>query len=197
MAGPDTVPVRTVHGVRRVGRRAVGTPVVLAVGVVVLLLVAVLARDHLPAVSAVQGAVQARVLQLRSLGPGLPVAFVLAHAVVTVTPAPRTTFTLAAGVLFGPVVGVALTVLGATASAVLALLLLVRAVGRDARRSRSSRARSPWCCSAAPSAAGAHRGCWGWAPRAGWSGSSASCSMRAHPSSRESCLSVIKDAHLP
>lgn len=131
MAGPDTVPVRTVHSVQRVGRRAVGTPVVLAVGVVALLLVAVLARDHLPAVSAVQGAVQARVLQLRALGPGLPVAFVLAHAVVTVTPVPRTTFTLAAGVLFGPVVGVALTVLGATASAVLALLL-VRAVGRDA-----------------------------------------------------------------
>lgn len=94
--------------------------------VVGLLVVAVLMRNHLPTASDVAGWAP----RLRALGPALPVAFVLVHAVVTVTPVPRTAFTLAAGVLFGPLVGVALTVVGATASAVLALLL-VRAVGRD------------------------------------------------------------------
>jgi uncharacterized membrane protein YdjX (TVP38/TMEM64 family) len=43
-------------------------------------------------------------------------------------PFPRTAFTLAAGLLFGPVLGVALAVTASTASAVIALLL-VRAVG--------------------------------------------------------------------
>ena len=94
--------------------------------VVGLLVVAVLMRNHLPTASDIA----AWVMLLRALGPALPVAFVLVHAVVTVTPAPRTAFTLAAGVLFGPLVGVALTVVGATASAVLAVAL-VRAVGRD------------------------------------------------------------------
>lgn len=75
-------------------------------------------------------AIQQWSLQAHRLGVGLPVLFLLAHAVVTVPPVPRTAFTLAAGVLFGPVVGVALALGGATASAVLALLL-VRAVGRD------------------------------------------------------------------
>lgn len=91
-----------------------------------LLVVAVLMRHHLPSASDIAG----WVTLLRALGPALPVAFVLVHAVVTVTPVPRTAFTLAAGVLFGPLVGVALTVVGATVSAVLAVAL-VRAVGRD------------------------------------------------------------------
>lgn len=63
-----------------------------------------------------------------SVGPWFPVAFLLAHTVVTVFPFPRTAFTLAAGLLFGPALGIPLAVTAATVSALLALLL-VRAVG--------------------------------------------------------------------
>ncbi|BBZ75763.1 TVP38/TMEM64 family protein [Mycolicibacterium anyangense] len=71
-------------------------------------------------------------LQLRdwatSLGPWFPLAFLGAHIVVTVFPFPRTAFTLAAGLLFGPALGVVIAVVASTLSAVIALLL-VRAVG--------------------------------------------------------------------
>jgi len=63
-----------------------------------------------------------------SVGPWFPLAFLLAHIVVTVFPFPRTAFTLAAGLLFGPYLGVPLAVLASTCSAVIALLL-VRAAG--------------------------------------------------------------------
>ena len=63
-----------------------------------------------------------------SVGPWFPVAFLAAHIVVTVFPFPRTVFTLAAGLLFGPYLGVPLAVLASTLSAVIALLL-VRAAG--------------------------------------------------------------------
>lgn len=63
-----------------------------------------------------------------SLGPWFPAAFLAAHTVVTVFPFPRTAFTLASGLLFGPVLGVAIAVTASTASALLALLL-VRAAG--------------------------------------------------------------------
>jgi uncharacterized membrane protein YdjX (TVP38/TMEM64 family) len=65
-----------------------------------------------------------------SVGPLVPVVFFLVHAIVTVAPVPRTVFTLAAGLLFGPVLGIVLAVAATTVSAVLALLL-VRAVDRD------------------------------------------------------------------
>ncbi len=71
-------------------------------------------------------------IQLRdwatSVGPWFPLAFLAAHVVVTVFPFPRTAFTLAAGLLFGPALGVPLAVAAATASAVIALLG-VRAAG--------------------------------------------------------------------
>ncbi len=71
-------------------------------------------------------------LQLRdwatSVGPWFPLAFLAAHVVVTVFPFPRTAFTLAAGLLFGPALGVGLAVLASTASALIAFWL-VRAVG--------------------------------------------------------------------
>ena len=71
-------------------------------------------------------------LQLRdwatSVGPWFPLAFLAAHIVVTVFPFPRTAFTLAAGLLFGPYLGIPLAVVASTASAVIALLL-VRAAG--------------------------------------------------------------------
>jgi uncharacterized membrane protein YdjX (TVP38/TMEM64 family) len=63
-----------------------------------------------------------------SMGPWLPLAFLGAHIVVTVLPFPRTAFTLAAGLLFGPVLGVALAVAASTVSAMIAFAL-VRAAG--------------------------------------------------------------------
>ena len=63
-----------------------------------------------------------------SVGPWFPLAFLGAHIVATVVPIPRTAFTLAAGLLFGPVLGVAIAVIASTASAVIAMLL-VRAAG--------------------------------------------------------------------
>ncbi|OBI83600.1 TVP38/TMEM64 family protein [Mycobacterium sp. E740] len=68
-----------------------------------------------------------------SVGPWFPLAFLGAHIVVTVFPFPRTAFTLAAGLLFGPVLGIPLAVTAATISAVLALLL-VRALGLQFNR---------------------------------------------------------------
>lgn len=63
-----------------------------------------------------------------SLGGWFPLAFLGAHVVVTVLPFPRTAFTLAAGLLFGPGVGIGLAVAASTLSAVLALFL-IRALG--------------------------------------------------------------------
>src|SRR6202042_2454406 len=59
-----------------------------------------------------------------SMGPWLPLAFLGAHIVVTVLPFPRTAFTLAAGLLFGPVLGVALAVAASTVSAMIAFALV-------------------------------------------------------------------------
>lgn len=63
-----------------------------------------------------------------SLGPWFPLAFFCTHVVVTVLPIPRTAFTLAAGLLFGPALGITIAVTASTLSAVIALLL-VRALG--------------------------------------------------------------------
>jgi uncharacterized membrane protein YdjX (TVP38/TMEM64 family) len=56
--------------------------------------------------------------------------FVLGTALVTVAPVPRTVFTLAAGLLFGPVGGVTAALLATMISALLAFGL-VRALGRN------------------------------------------------------------------
>ena len=61
-------------------------------------------------------------------GPWFPLTFLAAHTVLTVLPFPRTAFTLAAGLLFGPAVGIVLAVTASACSALLALLL-VRAAG--------------------------------------------------------------------
>jgi uncharacterized membrane protein YdjX (TVP38/TMEM64 family) len=63
-----------------------------------------------------------------SVGPWFPLAFLGAQVVVTVLPFPRTAFTLAAGLLFGPALGVAIAVTASTVSALLALLA-VRGLG--------------------------------------------------------------------
>jgi uncharacterized membrane protein YdjX (TVP38/TMEM64 family) len=59
-----------------------------------------------------------------SVGPWFPLAFLGAHIVATVFPFPRTAFTLAAGLLFGPFLGVPLAVVASTISAVIALFLV-------------------------------------------------------------------------
>lgn len=64
------------------------------------------------------------------LGPWFPVIFLLIHALVTISPFPRTVFTVSAALLF-PVWGaVALSVGASTISAVLALWL-IRGAARD------------------------------------------------------------------
>ncbi|MGV9409336.1 TVP38/TMEM64 family protein [Nocardia sp. NPDC003693] len=70
-----------------------------------------------------------------SVGPLLPLVFFAVHALLCVAPIPRTIFTLSAGMLFGPVLGLTLAVTATTVSAVLALLL-VRALDRDRVRAR-------------------------------------------------------------
>jgi uncharacterized membrane protein YdjX (TVP38/TMEM64 family) len=101
--------------------RQVSTLRMVLTGVVVAVLVAVALLVPLPT------AVQMRDWAT-SVGPWFPLAFLGAHIVVTVLPFPRTAFTLAAGLLFGPVLGITLAVVASTASAVIALVL-VRAVG--------------------------------------------------------------------
>jgi uncharacterized membrane protein YdjX (TVP38/TMEM64 family) len=62
----------------------------------------------------------------QSSGVAAPLVFLLVHALVTVAPVPRTAFTLAAGLLFGPMLGLALSLLATTLSAVLAFWLVRR-----------------------------------------------------------------------
>ena len=74
------------------------------------------------------------VLEIRewseSVGPLFPLVFFAVHALVTIFPFPRTVFTLSAGLLFGPWLGIGISVLATTVSAI-AALWLVRAVGRE------------------------------------------------------------------
>ncbi|WP_206488561.1 TVP38/TMEM64 family protein [Rhodococcus sp. KRD162] len=72
-----------------------------------------------------------------SVGPAFPLVFCAVHALVTIAPVPRTLFTLSAGVLFGPLTGLAVTIGASTVSAIVALLL-VRAIGREAVAARMS-----------------------------------------------------------
>jgi uncharacterized membrane protein YdjX (TVP38/TMEM64 family) len=75
---------------------------------------------------------------VQSAGLWAPLLFVLLQAVVTVCPVPRTFFTVAAGVLFGSISGLLLTVTGTALAAAgafwLARLLGGRIVERYARR---------------------------------------------------------------
>lgn len=80
---------------------------------------------------------------VRSAGIWAPVVFVLLQGVITVTPVPRTIFTVAAGVLFGSVTGLLLTVLG-TVLAAAAAFWLVRHVGRGFVERHSHRAGVAW-----------------------------------------------------
>ncbi len=63
-----------------------------------------------------------------SVGAWFPLVFLATHIVVTTLPFPRTAFTLAAGLLFGPLLGIAIAVAASTISALLAVLF-IRALG--------------------------------------------------------------------
>jgi uncharacterized membrane protein YdjX (TVP38/TMEM64 family) len=106
---------------RQVPRRRI---VMAAATLVVLVAVAVL----VPIPTAVQLRDWAR-----SVGPWFPLAFLGAHIVLTALPFPRTAFTLAAGLLFGPLLGVLIAVIASTTSAVIALVL-VRGAGLQLSR---------------------------------------------------------------
>lgn len=70
-----------------------------------------------------------------SCGPLLPLVFFALHTLVCITPFPRTVFTLSAGMLFGPILGLSLAITATTVSAILALLL-VRALDKERIRAR-------------------------------------------------------------
>jgi uncharacterized membrane protein YdjX (TVP38/TMEM64 family) len=106
--------------------RQLSRPRAIAIVVGLTILIAVAAWVPLPT------AVQLRDWA-ESMGLWFPLAFLVAHIVITVVPVPRTAFTLAAGLLFGPALGVLIAVVASTASAVLALLL-VRAAGWQLNR---------------------------------------------------------------
>ncbi|MGE0780342.1 TVP38/TMEM64 family protein [Mycolicibacterium sp.] len=113
--------LRAVRGGVAATLRTVPTGRLVALLIAIVILVAVVVLVPLPT------AVQLRDWATGA-GPWLPLAFLGAHIVVTVFPFPRTAFTLAAGLLFGPALGIAIAVVASTVSAVIALLL-VRAAG--------------------------------------------------------------------
>lgn len=120
------VNLRDLASIIGAGTRQLARPRALVTVVAITVLIAVATWAPLPSP-----------VQLRdwvhSVGPWFPLAFLAAHIVVTVLPFPRTVFTLAAGLLFGPVSGIAIAVVASTASAVLAVLL-VRAAGWQLNR---------------------------------------------------------------
>ncbi|GLZ43964.1 hypothetical protein Acsp06_01490 [Actinomycetospora sp. NBRC 106375] len=79
--------------------------------------------------------------RVAALGAWAPAAFLALHAVVTVTPVPRTAFSLAAGLLFGPWLGLGLCLVASTISAVVAVAVVRRLGGRAVRRLGPGRVR--------------------------------------------------------
>ncbi|MFC5063986.1 TVP38/TMEM64 family protein [Actinomycetospora atypica] len=77
-----------------------------------------------------------------AVGPTAPLVFFLAHAIVTTTPIPRTAFTLAAGLMFGPAWGIALAVGASMVSALLGFYIARRLGGRAIARLGPARVRA-------------------------------------------------------
>jgi uncharacterized membrane protein YdjX (TVP38/TMEM64 family) len=80
---------------------------------------------------------------VQAAGFWAPLVFVLLQATVTVTPVPRTVFTVAAGVLFGSISGVLLAVAG-TALAAAVAYGLVRLVGAGFAERHAHRSLVVW-----------------------------------------------------
>jgi len=118
--------LRDLRAAMAAARRQLARPRALAIVVGITVLIA--AATWLPLPTPVQMRDWAE-----SVGPWFPLAFLGTHVLATVVPLPRTAFTLAAGLLFGPVLGVPIAVVASTASAVLAMLL-VRAAGWQLNR---------------------------------------------------------------
>jgi uncharacterized membrane protein YdjX (TVP38/TMEM64 family) len=76
------------------------------------------------------------------IGPTAPLIFFLAHAIITTTPIPRTAFTLAAGLMFGPVWGLGLAVGASMVSAMLGFAIARRLGGRAIVRLGPERVRA-------------------------------------------------------
>jgi uncharacterized membrane protein YdjX (TVP38/TMEM64 family) len=118
---PVVSTLRAVSAAVVVAARQVPRRRVVAIAAATVILVALVLLVPLP-----------NALQLRdwatSVGPWFPLTFLAAHVVVTVFPFPRTAFTLAAGLLFGPLLGIGIALAASTLSAVIALYL-IRAAG--------------------------------------------------------------------
>jgi uncharacterized membrane protein YdjX (TVP38/TMEM64 family) len=110
---------------RRIDRRVI-RPALTATAVVVVIL---LASYFVPMPS---------IASVRSWGEGLGPAFVWvffgAYALVTIAPFPRSTFTVMAGIFFGPVVGFTGAIIASAIAAMLSFVL-VRRLGRERVRS--------------------------------------------------------------
>lgn len=112
----------TIAGVaRQVPRRRI-----VAAASLMVILVAVVALVPLPTAVELRDWAASR-------GPWFLLVFLVAHILVTIFPFPRTAFTLSAGLLFGPALGVGVAVLASTVSA-LAALLIIRAFGWQMHR---------------------------------------------------------------
>ncbi|MDL5158099.1 TVP38/TMEM64 family protein [Actinomycetospora termitidis] len=68
------------------------------------------------------------------IGPAAPLVFFLVHAIITTTPIPRTAFTLAAGLMFGPAWGIAIAVAASMVSALIGFWIARRLGGRAIHR---------------------------------------------------------------
>lgn len=77
---------------------------------------------------------------VQAAGLWAPLLFVLLQGMVTVTPVPRTVFTVAAGVLFGGIGGVVAAVAGTSLAAAVAFWLVKLLGGRFVRRHTDHRA---------------------------------------------------------
>jgi uncharacterized membrane protein YdjX (TVP38/TMEM64 family) len=127
---PVTLAPVTIAGVsalRRVGAALIVTARQVSRTRIVLSVLAAVALIAVVVVVPLPTAVQMRDWAT-AMGAWFPIAFLGAHVVATVLPFPRTAFTLAAGLLFGPALGIAIAVTASTLSALIALLG-VRALG--------------------------------------------------------------------
>jgi uncharacterized membrane protein YdjX (TVP38/TMEM64 family) len=124
---PVTLAHVTISALRRVGAALTVTARQVSRTRIVLSVLAVVAIITIVVVVPLPTAVQMRDWS-SAMGAWFPIAFLGAHVVATVLPFPRTAFTLAAGLLFGPALGIAIAVTASTLSALIALLL-VRAFG--------------------------------------------------------------------
>jgi uncharacterized membrane protein YdjX (TVP38/TMEM64 family) len=127
-----TLPNWSSRGIGTFGRVSWGR-IAACVGVLVVAAIALLLYRNGTDLLDIRTAVQAA-------GLWAPLLFVLLQGMITVTPVPRTVFTVAAGVLFGGIIGVLLAVAGTSLAAAIAFWLVRLLGGRFARRHADHRA---------------------------------------------------------